>query len=534
MFKQVTIPLTIVPRKYQSDFLGMSSYLLQSEPTKWHLFSAPTNTGKSLCELMFLQANPGSILVTPRLEIIAGMLDKLGHYVDDLTDKQLIELSWQYGIITPIRLRNILAKGELPFQPSYICMDEAHHSLAESWEDLHMYLNGVPVIGLTATPYRGTPKGTKKFREQWGSKVHEIISLKDSIKQGYFHIPKTAIWPLVDDDIIDVVNGEFNATKADEVIVDRIKALVNRCTVSRFYCKNSRLWDKPTIFSVPSTETALTLTDELNNAGMSASVVIQSTPRKLRRKIFQQVSTCSTAIVQIDVVSEGVDLPVRRIIDIRPTMSPVKWIQQVGRIRATSGDPTPPEYICCCRNLERHAYLMEGHLPNSSVKEAQTAFADEDTTNPNGTWQTNNLTKRMGMRAVGLEGLGRFTYSHVQLLNGLWCITYNLVHVDGFNRNEYYVLVHPNFPEPVYGKKVSTVDQTTNEMKWGHWRLIESIPDLKGCSTLQIKNEEFLSDKQRQRWIDDAEKLGLNPHQQVTNRKLQSLFFLKNTGLRFS
>jgi hypothetical protein len=534
MFKPVQIPSTITPRSYQNKFLDTAHEQLHYHPNQWHLFSAPTNTGKSLCELMFLQAFPNSILVTPRLEIIAGMLDKLGHYVDDLTDKQLIDISWQYGIITPVRLRNILAKGELSFQPSYICLDEAHHSLAESWEDLHMYLNGCPVIGLTATPYRGTPKGTKKFREQWGNKVHEIISLKDSVKQGYFHIPKTVMWPLVDDDTIDVTNGEFNVTKADEVIIDRIKALVNRCTVSRFYCKNSKLWDKPTIFSVPSTETAIQLTNELNNAGLATSVVIQSTPRKLRRNIFQKLVNCSTAIVQIDVVSEGVDLPVRRIVDIRPTMSPVKWIQQVGRIRAVPDDPTPPEYICCCRNLERHAYLMEGHLPNSSVKEAQEAFGDCLPSANDPTKFDYNLTKRMGVRAVGLEGLGRFTYSHVQLLNGLWCITYNLVHVDGFSRNEYYVLVHPNFPEPVYGIKTSTVDQSTNEMKWGHWRVIESIPDLKGCSTLQIKNEEFLSEKQRNRWTEDAERLGLNPHQQVTNRKLQSLFFLRNTGLRFS
>jgi hypothetical protein len=530
-FRPVQIPPTIIPRKYQQTFIRQAQYELSNNPTQWHLFSAPTNTGKSLCELMFLQYFPNSILVTPRLEIIAGMLDKLGHYVDDLTDKQLIDISWQYGIITPVRLRNILAKGELHTQPTCLVVDEAHHDLAETYQDLMMYLNGVPKIGLTATPYRGTPKGTKKFREQWGNKVHEIISLKDSVKQGYFHIPKTIMWPLVDDDTIDVTNGEFNVTKADEVIIDRIKALVNRCTVSRFYCKNSQLWDKPTIFSVPSTETAIQLTNELNNAGLATSVVIQSTPRKLRQRIFQRLVSCSTAIVQIDVISEGVDLPVRRIVDIRPTMSPVKWIQQVGRIRAVPDDPTPPEYICCCRNLERHAYLMEGHLPNSSIKEAQNAF-NEETPKP-GT-QFAQLTKRMGVRAVGLEGLGRFTYSHVQLLNGLWCITYNLVHVDGFSRNEYYVLVHPNFPEPVYGVKVSTVDQSTNEMKWGHWRVIESIPDLKGCSTLQIKNEEFLSEKQRNRWTEDAERLGLNPHQQVTNRKLQSLFFLRNTGLRFS
>lgn len=530
MFKPVQIPSTIIPRDYQRMFLDQAHYQLSANPNQWHLFSAPTNTGKSLCELMFLQANPGSILITPRLEIIAGMLDKLGHYVEDLSDKSLIDLAWQYGIITPVRLRNILAKGELSFSPSYICLDEAHHSLAESWEDLHMYLNGTPVIGLTATPYRGTPKGTKKFREQWGNVVHSIINLPDAVSRGFFHIPKTTIWPLVDDDIIDVTNGEFNVTKADEVIIDRIKALVNKCTVSRFYCKNSQLWDKPTIFSVPSTEVALQLTNELNNAGMTASVVIQSTPRKLRRTIFQRLVSCSTAIVQIDVVSEGVDLPVRRIIDIRPTMSPVKWIQQVGRIRATPDDPTPPEYICCCRNLERHAYLMEGLLPNSSVKDAQEAF---DSTAELGKIKC-SLTKRMGMRAVGLEGLGRFTYSYVQLLNGLWCITYNLVHTEGFSRQEYFILVHPNHPQPVVGLKVSTVDQNTNEMKWGYWKLIESIPDLKGCTSLNLKNEEYLSDKQKSRWTADAEKLGLNPHQQVTNRKLQSLFFLRNTGLRFS
>lgn len=521
------LPASITPRSYQWKFLEEAQRLVKQQPENWHLFTSPTGTGKSLMELMYLSLDSESLLITPRLEIIAGMLDKLGRYVDECTDEQLTDLGMLYGIYTPIRFRNILADGRLPWYPSCLIIDEAHHSSADSYKDISMYLNGVPTIGLTATGYRGTAKSTQDFYKQWNDTVNVVLDLKTAIENGYCSLPNVELWPLVDDDIISLSNGEFKVKAADEVIFDRIKALVERC--KRFYDPRQRLWDRPTMFSVPSSDTAAELTNALKLAGLPAEKVTQETPRLKRSSIFESVIHQSIALVQIDVVSEGVDLPIRRLIDIRPTMSPVRWVQQIGRImRPVSIGEQLPEYICCCRNLERHCYLMEGLFPDSKVKEAQEMFDDETHTIEQ---FKQRFSKRSGTRAIGLEGLGKFTITPVQLLNGLTVFTYNLVHMKDYIRTEYFVIVHPNNPDPVIGEKVSTSDPETREMKWGKWRLIESMPELKGCNTVKVQDN--LTDKQQTMWSKYAEGFGLNPHLIINTRQFQALPFLMNTGLNF-
>jgi len=455
-------------------------------------------------------------MITPRIEIIAGMMEKLGHCIHDMSDESLVTLSWKYGIITPIRLRNVLAKGLLSFMPSVLVIDEAHHDSANTYQDITMYLNGCPKVGLTATPYRGTPKGTQEFLKQWGNTVHTLLTLPDAIANGYCCLPRVTVWPLLDDDTVDVQNGEFkwNTEKATCNVHATITALVAAC--KRFYCKKSRTYDKPTMFAVPTTVAAKLLHQSLIKSNLPASIVTQETSRKDRVRAFETCVSGSTALVQISVVSEGVDLPIRRLIDLSPTMSPVKWLQQIGRIMRPDGEP---EYVCCCRNLERHCYLMEGLLPNSAVKEAQEAFGEEGKP---------LVSKRSGSRVVGLEGLGRFTTTPVFLMDGTVGFLYNLVHTAGFKRTEYMAFIHPNHPDPIKGMKVSTDNGT--EMKWGRWKLVDALPDLKGCISAKVNP---LTPKQQARWDESAAEHGLNPHRTINSREFQILPFLMNTGLRF-
>lgn len=510
----IKIPDEFTLREYQEDGITGAIDLIESNAEHWHLLSAPTGSGKSLVELGIMERLSGGMLVTPRIEIIAGILDKLGYFVDDMKLDDLIKLAFSHSITTPIRLRNILAKGELRKRPRYVIFDEGHHAIADTNKDIEMYLNGVAIVLLTATPFRGTPKGTRELLDRSGDIVHQITTIRDCVAQGTIMFPEASIWPLVDDDIIDLTNGEFKVSQADELINDRLSALVDR--IKWFYDKSERMWDRPTMFSMPSTESTRDLLQAMAIAGLPAFTVTQATTHAERQHAFREVLSCRRALVQIDVVSEGVDLRIERLIDLRPTMSPVKWCQQVGRIMRPNINP--PEYICCCRNLERHAYIMEGMFPDSKIKEAVDAFATP----------FKPVSKRMGTRVLGLEGLGKFTNTAVELMNGINVLTYNLVHVSEFKRTEYYVMVHPNWLEPVIGQKVSNINSADNSISWGKWNLIQSMPDLKGCQSLKIS--DFMSDPQKNKWAQMAAMKGLNPEQPLTNRKLQTLFFLLNTG----
>lgn len=663
MRRDFTLPSAFRLRDYQRGAVDWMKANVDADPSKWHLFSSPTGTGKSLMELSFLSEVDNSIMITPRIEIIQGMCEKMGQDVSRLNDIQLTNLAWQnYGIITPIRLRNMLARGEMEFMPSVLMIDECfpagtlistpngqvpidsikvgdmvmayntvdrnlyprevlktfknpmphrgmqwiesrnnghiycteghpfyteneigerqwtqagdlivsdhevliqnkegklvwdelnwalecriqgdgfvynieveglhtyvangyvvhncHHDTADTYQDITMYLNGCPKVGLTATPYRGTPKGTREFHRQWGDTVNQILSLRDAVEMGFYQIPSVEIWPLLDDDTIDVSNGDFRVNTCEAKLNDSLDIVVQNC--ERMYDSKAKLWDMPTIFSLPGTRSVEQLHRRFVESSIPTTFVTQATKRFDRIKAFEACVECRAALIQINVVSEGVDLPIRRVIDCSPTMSPNRWFQQVGRIRPDKSG-VPPEYICCCRNLERHCYLWEGLLPDSSVKEAQTAFmTDEGVPLP---------SKRSGTRVVGLEGLGKFTTTDVPLMSGINVFIYNLVHVEGNKRTEYMAVLHPNNPEPVYAVKESANDGV--EMKWGKWRVVERLPDLKGCQSAKVYP---LTEKQEARWKQSAEGKGLSTHVQINSRQFQLLPMLLNTGLSF-
>lgn len=513
MKKRINFPANLCFRDYQLDGVELAKRLIRDEPDKWHLFYGPTGTGKSLFELKLLDELSNGLLITPRIEIIRDMLEKSGIYSDSINE--IITSGQQYGIHTPIRLRNNLAKGSLSYRPDCLIVDEAQHDLAETYQDIIMYLNYCQKVGATATPYRGSPKQTQKFRQQWNNKVHTLITLKDAVNRKFISIPQPEIWPLVDDDEIKVENNDFASKSVNSFTFDRIKEVAIRSRM--FWDRTFKYWDRPTMFAVSTKEMVDKLVFELRIQGLPAYGVTQSTSKENRNKIFDGVLSCKCAIVQIDVVSEGVDLHIRRLIDVKPTLSPVRWLQQIGRITRFAPDMLP-QYICCCRNLERHGYLMEGMLPNDKIVEAQQAFSQP--------------SKRSGMRAVGLENLGKFKPVNIHCMNGTTAFMYNLIQVEGYRRIEYCILIHPNSAEPLRAKKeIPRNEDGTYDWKKAKWQAIADIPDLTGFASA---NQNALTDNQLKWWNEQAAEYGLNPHREVTNKSFQVLPLLANLSQQYN
>src|SRR5436305_963140 len=83
-------------------------------------YAAPTGSGKSVIELAVLDAFPRSLLVTPRLEILAGMLEKKGVPTAGLSEPALADAGLAHRITTPTRLRNRLRDGRLGLLPGVL------------------------------------------------------------------------------------------------------------------------------------------------------------------------------------------------------------------------------------------------------------------------------------------------------------------------------------------------------------------------------------------------------------------------------
>lgn len=463
------------------------------------LYAAPTGCGKSVIELKVqeaLLADGGSNpwVVTPREEIAVGMLEKLGYPDADMLD---------HRIGTPVRLRNRLMDGRLR-HPSHLIVDEGHHHSADTWQQLDLLSGLCPSVAYTATPYRGSPRSTKQLRDHWGDPVW-LITYTEAAAEGYIKLPDFRMLPLVDDDVVLVSNGEFDVASVDAATVDRLSDLADHA--KGWY--NGR-WDVPTVFAAPSTACAVRLAHELSTRGLPCVRIDAQTPKSARQPAFQATVERITALVHINIVTEGVDLPLRRLVDLAPTMSPVKWVQQLGRI--TRPTQETPQYICTNRNLLRHAYALDGAVPVAAVERAEKALPPSN---------------RAHTRVLGMEAIGRFKPMHVKLLSGLRLSIYSLSTVVGSVVVEYCVLVHPTL-DPVWATKVNT--QVDGVKQYGSWRLCDPPENVVGFSSVGPK---ALSEKQMQWWSRAAARYGLDPEQEVTRKNFQALPVLADTGTRF-
>ncbi len=506
----------------------------------------PTGSGKSYMQAALLAATPGLLQVVPSVEIAEGIFEKLtGRSIAGCSEAVRRRETEGRGIYTVKRLLNLLMEAAVPL-PKYLSFDESHHTTDDTHSTLHAITGLVPAVGWTATGYRGTPQETKKLHDSWKTRITGL-SLVDAVARGIISQPALTTWPLLNDDEIAVTNGEFKTSAVDSVFRDKFADIVAR--IKQFRHREFRgssgvstamkppityRWDRPTMVAVSSKFAVEALVDALNNDSCipCAVGVTEKTTRGQRDAAFASTIACETILVQINVVSEGVDLPLRRLIDLSPTMSPVRWVQRLGRIkRPICPGESPPEYIACCHNITRHGYLEAGVLPVTALIEAQKAWGVEY-----------KPTRKSLARAIGLDGFGRFQVSTVPLANGLLVSLYALQTKNGLD--QYAVVLHPAVQEPYFFHKQNALtgekgtftkpDGTViqyNEKTYGPWRRIQSIPDVEGC--LSIPAERITEKMAKKTWPELAGQYGLDPTFEPDGRTFQILPILWGSKLKF-
>lgn len=445
------------------------------------LLAGPCGTGKSYVEIAILNRFPQLIMICPKEEIIEGLISKGGD---------------ANRIFTPMKLLNRLREGfHFKVKPEAILFDEVHHWEAATWQELELYIDCDKYIGLTASPYRGTVKETNHFIEEWGKPVW-MIGYKEAFDQGLIHLPEMEIVPLVNDDYIEVRNGEFVVSDIDQGYQSKLTETLALC---------QKAYNKPTIISVSTQNFARFLSDQLGEA----SVILADTPEKERYKAIEQCLKGNIPIIQIQTIGEGIDYPFQQIIDLSPIYSPVKWIQLLGRIFRVPGN-----YICTNRNLIRHAYLLQGCIPESIVKTDQQLFGNYN---------------RSANRILGLESLGRFKPSELEMTNGLKINGYFLEALVEGQIVKFSALYHPLHDTGIYAYKIDE-PQIDGSIKPGKWRQIAQLPeDLKGFSSVPSGD---VTEKQYNWWKRQAKWVGLNPEQPINKKNFQVLPVLVNLGVR--
>lgn len=506
------------------------------------VYASPTGTGKGTMELALLKGlrdqGISAWILTPSLEVLRGFLERCGAGdLGETSEMRLAEMGESIFCTTPVRMRNRTLEGQREM-PEIVIYDEVHHAI--STNDVSGTLFAIAPaavwIGFTATPYRASPKATAILREDWGEPV-EVMSIPDAIAGGWQALPAFRMSPLVDDDVVKVVGGEFQVKATTKAYASRIDDLAELIMLElagdvtpelMVHCEESE-WVPgapiPTCVTVPSSDVAGMLVEALDAKGVDSIWVNQGTKAKDRQRAYDLCAQGKIVLISIKVLNEGVDFPwLRRLIDARPTLSPVAWLQTLGRIMRPG--PIPPQYICTNRNLERHAYLLQGALPRTVIIEAQEAFEAP--------------SKRAGMRQIGLEALRRFKAIPIPLDDGATGAMYCLYSIDEAGvKTEYVTLSDPSHDKPFVAKRciaaATGVDEKGRPVRpksaYGRWALCEIPLAFEGYKTSPASGK--LSVKMAQWWDREARKYGLSTREmdKLTRRQFQALPVLANTGM---
>jgi superfamily II DNA or RNA helicase len=211
----------------------------------------------------------------------------------------------------------------------FVIIDEAHHALASTYKRLWEIYPNAKWLGVTATPWRMNHKG---FTDLFNT---IILSqpIKDFIKQGYLSTYK--YFSLRNDSSIKKKIGEIEIDRFGEYKEASMQEKMDIGSI-RAQLLNSYLTfakGKRGIIYAININHAKHICQEYQNAGFNAVSIDSKTPASERKELVGKFKNKEIdIIVNVDVFSEGFDCPDIEFIQLaRPTLSLVKYLQQVGR-----------------------------------------------------------------------------------------------------------------------------------------------------------------------------------------------------------
>ena len=224
----------------------------------------------------------------------------------------------------PSRLDEILGHGS----PMLVVCDEAHHSMAKSWQNVLGRIDESTEkkpyrLGLTATPERTDGKHLGKM---W--QVAYSYSMLDAIDEGYL-VPINSVTEYLEGlDLSEVAGtGDYNAEELGRAL---LKASVVEHTVEAL---NRNAKGRKVLLFTATVEQAQLTSDALTSAGWRSAWVSGETSADRRKEILSAFEAGHLdAICNCAVLTEGTDLPIADCIVVaRPTRSKPLYIQMVGR-----------------------------------------------------------------------------------------------------------------------------------------------------------------------------------------------------------
>lgn len=329
-------------RPYQQDVKDKIFTLWKSE--KNVMLQMPTGAGKTILFSSvindIIKVPDSKILIIAHrkelLEQISSHLSKynIEHGIISSNRKRCLEKRVQVASIQTLTHKNNeeITKS---FVPNFIVIDEAHHTLAKTYDQLWKLYPLSWKLGVTATPCRinGAPF-TNHFSELISS-----LSVKELIEKGFLS-DYTLYTENPDSDLSKaILSIKKKSSTGDYRINDLLQNLNVERHVKKLVLSYSTYANglKGIVYCI-SIEHAHNICEAYKNIGVVAEYIDSKTPKTEREQIVQDFKEGKIQVlVNVDIFSEGFDCPDVEFIQMaRPTWSLSKYMQQVGRGLRTS------------------------------------------------------------------------------------------------------------------------------------------------------------------------------------------------------
>lgn len=217
----------------------------------------------------------------------------------------------------------------------YIIVDEAHHSATTSYLNVLDYFKPKFTLGMTATPERCDSLSVFDLFDNNVAlevRLHEALEEDLVIPFHYFGVTD------VEGVDLEGVNLDDKSELAQRLMIHRrVDFIIEKMN---FYGHDGE-FRKLLGFCV-NIEHARYMAEEFNKRGIKSVALCGEDSVDKRQEYIRQLESNKDslqAIFTVDIFNEGVDIPsINTVLMLRPTASPIIFIQQLGRGLRKSGD----------------------------------------------------------------------------------------------------------------------------------------------------------------------------------------------------
>lgn len=232
-----------------------------------------------------------------------------------------------------------------------IIIDEAHHSISDSYQRILDYFSDAKVLGVTATPDRGD---MQNLGQVFDSLAYEY-TLPKAIKEGYLSPIKALTIPLkLDLSAVSMQAGDFKAAEIGTALDPYLEQIAAEM---KEYCS-----DRKTVVFLPLIKTSQKFRDLLNKHGFRAAEVNGGSED--RAEILKDFENGKyNVLCNSMLLTEGWDCPdVDCIVVLRPTKVRSLYCQMVGRGTRLAEGKTHLLLLDFLWHTERHELCHPANL----------------------------------------------------------------------------------------------------------------------------------------------------------------------------